>query len=474
EGSNRLENGLDSEALAAALAESDPALAFNPFQDGPGGSAALLASLRDENPAVDRLTSEALQGSAFIRRELFELPGGSVEAVVGGEARNESIGIHSEMFDIALDAERDTFSGFFEVRAPLIGPDQESPLGDRLTLTASGRFDHYSDFGGTFNPRIGALWAPTGSLLFRGSYATSFRAPALFELFLPPTFIPGIPLSDGRRNGEISLVDITLSGNPDLDAEKAKSFNAGFLFTPAWAKGLSLGATYWSVKQEQRVVRTDLFLLLQNEDFFPDLIVRAEPTPADIAAGLPGRLLAINSMNINSGKVETSGIDFDISFRGFDTDVGRFAPSLTATWVNSYKAADFPFSANTERVGLAQSSGSVPEWRAVGTLAWSRGGFGAAVTARYASSYDDIDFFGEPTGKRLDPPVLVDLQLSWNAGDAAHAGGGLLDGLTIRAGATNLFDADPPFTEVQGAYGFDIGQFEIRGRFLYLKVTKAF
>jgi outer membrane receptor protein involved in Fe transport len=74
----------------------------------------------------------------------------------------------------------------------------------------------------------------------------------------------------------------------------------------------------------------------------------------------------------------------------------------------------------------------------------------------------------------LDPPILVDLQLSWNAGEAAHAGGGLLGGVVLRAGATNLFDEDPPFTEVQGAYGFDPSQFEIRGRFLYLKVTKAF
>ncbi|MDT9600171.1 TonB-dependent receptor [Sphingosinicella rhizophila] len=472
-GRNIAEGGLDLAALDTALAESDPTKAFNPFQDGPGGSPALLASLRRATPIVDSLVSEAVQGSAFVRRELFALPGGAAEAVVGGELRNESVGVHSQIFGIDLAADRDTASAFFELRAPLIGPDQDSPLGERLTITASGRFDHYSDFGGTLNPRIGALWAPTKSFLVRGSYGTSFRAPSLFELFLPPTFIPGIPLPDARRGGEISLVDITLSGNPNLDPEKARSFNAGFVFTPASAAGLSLGATYWSVEQDQRVVLTDLFLILQNEEAFPNLVVRAAPTPADVAAGRPGRLQALNVQNINSGKVETSGMDFDVSF-GIDTSIGRFAPSLTATWVHSYKAADFPFFPSTERVGLAQPDGTIPDWRAVGTLTWSRRGFGATASARYVSPYDDIDFSGERTGRKIEPPIVIDFQLSFNLGEIAKADGGLLEGFLVRAGAINLFDADPPFSEVRDAYGHDASQSEIRGRFLYLKLTKAF
>lgn len=470
-GSNFNQNDLDFAALSEALAESDPARAFNPFQDGPGGNDALLDSLRISDPAVDRLTSKALQGSLFVRRELLELPGGPLEAVVGGEARNESVGVDSEIFDISMEADRDTYSGFFEIRAPLIAPG--SRLGDRLTITASGKFDHYSDFGGTFNPRIGALWAPSKSLLFRGAYGTSFRAPSLFELFLPPTFIPGIALSDARRGGEISLVDITLSGNPDLEPEEARSLTTGVLYTPTAVPGLRIGATYWSIKQDQRVVRTDLFLILQNEEAFPELVVRAAPTPADVAAGRPGRLIAINSQNINSGQVETSGIDFETTYQ-FETGIGRFAPSLTATWVHRYKAADFPFSPNIDRVGIAQPSGTIPEWRAVANLAWTFGGAGASATGRYVSPYDDVDFFGERTGRRVKPPIIVDLQLSFDLGEMAKVERGLLDGLTLRTGAINLFDARPPFSEVNGAYGFDQSQSEIRGRFVYFKATKDF
>lgn len=470
-GRNVDENEFDPAAVSAALAETDPALALNVFQDGPGGSEALLASLRVTDPAVDRLQSEALQGSAFVRSELFSLAGGPVEAVVGAEVRNEAIVVDSEMFGISLDADRDTVSGFFEVRAPLISPEQGSPLGHRLVVTASGRYDRYSDFGGTFNPRVAIVWEPTRSLLLRGAYGTSFRAPSLFELYLPATIIPGLPVPDPRRGNEVSIVSLSLSGNPDLDPEEARSLTAGIVFAPDGASGLRLGATYWSIEQDQRVVRTNPFQVLANESFFPDLIERAAPTPADVAAGRPGRLLAINAPNINSGRAETSGIDFEASL-GIDSDFGRFAPSLRVTWVHSYKAADYPFSPVTDRVGLAQVTGTIPDVTAVATIAWSHDGIGASLTGRYISSYDDVDSFGVANGRDVSPPLLVDLQLSADLGRIASSR--LLDGLVLRAGAINLFDDGPSFTEVNGAYGYDTSQFDIRGRFLYFRISKAF
>ncbi len=383
-GRNVDENEFDQAAISAALAQTDPARALNVFQDGPGGSETLLASLRVTDPAVDRLRSEALQGSAFVRSALFALPGGDVEAVVGAELRNEGIVADSEMFGISLDADRDTISGFFELRAPLINPEQDSPLGRRLVVTASGRYDRYSDVGGTFTPRIAIVWEPTRSLLLRGAYGSSFRAPSLFELYLPPTLISGIPVQDPRRGNEVSIVDLSLSGNPDLDPEEARSLTAGVLFAPEGAAGIRLGATYWSIEQDQRVVRTNPFLVLANESFFPELVERAAPTPADVAAGRPGRLLGIDAPNINSGRAETSGIDFEASL-GIATDFGRFAPSLRVTWVHRYKAADYPFSPITDRVGLAQETGTIPDVTAVATLGWSHQGLGASLTGRYNS-----------------------------------------------------------------------------------------
>jgi iron complex outermembrane receptor protein len=59
----------------------------------------------------------------------------------------------------------------------------EFHLGDRLTLHAGGRYDHYDTFGGTFNPRV-ALVAQTGANTYvKGLYGRAFRAPSAYELY---------------------------------------------------------------------------------------------------------------------------------------------------------------------------------------------------------------------------------------------------------------------------------------------------
>ncbi len=78
--------GVDAAKLAAALASSDPAGAFNPFQDGPGGSPALLASIA-KAPVTDRDRSKALQLSAVATWRPVALPGGSLAMVAGVERR---------------------------------------------------------------------------------------------------------------------------------------------------------------------------------------------------------------------------------------------------------------------------------------------------------------------------------------------------------------------------------------------------
>lgn len=55
-----------------------------------------------------------------------------------------------------------------------IAPDWE--------LTAGIRFDEYSDFGGTFNPRLALVWAARYNLTAKLLYGRAFRAPAFAEL----------------------------------------------------------------------------------------------------------------------------------------------------------------------------------------------------------------------------------------------------------------------------------------------------
>jgi outer membrane receptor protein involved in Fe transport len=51
-----------------------------------------------------------------------------------------------------------------------------------LRLTIGGRYDHYSDFGGQFSPRVGLNWEFWENYYVKLLYGRSFRAPAFFEL----------------------------------------------------------------------------------------------------------------------------------------------------------------------------------------------------------------------------------------------------------------------------------------------------
>lgn len=63
----------------------------------------------------------------------------------------------------------------------LYGQD-EFAIVHNLTLSAGLRYDHYSDFGGTTNPRLGLIYHLFPPTTLKLLYGTAFRAPEPFEL----------------------------------------------------------------------------------------------------------------------------------------------------------------------------------------------------------------------------------------------------------------------------------------------------
>ena len=78
---------------------------------------------------------------------------------------------------------------------------------DNISLTVGVRYDHYSDFGGTTNPRAGLVWEFMKDTSLKLLYGSAFRAPSFAELY--------------HRNNP------SLIGNPDLDPEKIKTYEVG-------------------------------------------------------------------------------------------------------------------------------------------------------------------------------------------------------------------------------------------------------
>jgi iron complex outermembrane receptor protein len=80
-------------------------------------------------------------------------------------------------------------------------------INDNVSLTAGIRHDHYSDFGGTTNPRGGFVWEFEKNTSLKLLYGSAFRAPYFDELYYFKNPVYG--------------------GNPDLEPEEIKTYEAG-------------------------------------------------------------------------------------------------------------------------------------------------------------------------------------------------------------------------------------------------------
>ncbi len=79
---------------------------------------------------------------------------------------------------VSAAASRNNWSAFVEFSVPLT---------ESLELSLAGRYDDYSDFGDTTNPKVALRWAPTEQIAFRASWGQGFRAPSLAQIGLGPS-----------------------------------------------------------------------------------------------------------------------------------------------------------------------------------------------------------------------------------------------------------------------------------------------
>jgi iron complex outermembrane receptor protein len=403
---------------------------------------------------------------------VLSLPAGPLELAIGGEWREEVARYDiAPPTDVAGSHQRSIAAAFGELRLPLVSEAAKVPAVHHLALVLSGRFDDYSDFGHTFNPEYALIWRPTSALTVRTSVARSFRPPPLFDIHGPRVEVPS-PIVDPARNNETALLTVLAGGNPELKPSNADSLSVGLRFEPRLPSALRLGANFWRISIDDTITIPSPARLLAAESLFPERVIRGPQSAADIAAGIPGPLQTIDVTRLNNGAIRTSGVDLSASVT-LDTSVGQFRPEVSATWVYDFTTSDFVSGPGVDRIGIANTQGTVPRWRGVATLTWNLGSFGVSTAMQYVPAVDDVDVVGARNGRQIESQTIVDVQLSWDLGDLA-AERSPWNGFELRAGALNLFNAEAPFAEVIGPTGYDWSQGDLRGRFAYLKLAKRF
>jgi outer membrane receptor protein involved in Fe transport len=122
---------------------------------------------------------------------LFDLPGGTVKAAVGGSYTSyhftfvqlSNTNATNLILPYALDPEaRSIWATWAQLNVPIFSDQNGLPLLRRLELEFSWRHDQYSDVGGTSNPKVAFNWSPIEDFTIRGTWGNSFRAPVFGEI----------------------------------------------------------------------------------------------------------------------------------------------------------------------------------------------------------------------------------------------------------------------------------------------------
>jgi len=170
-----------------------------------------------------------------------------------------------------------------------------------LRMTVGARYDRYSDFGGTFNPRMGFNWEFIKNYSLKFSYGTAYRAPSFGEL--------------GSINNPVLL------GNPALKPEQVKTFETGIIAHPV--TGLTTQATYYHSAINQIITQVfgqTTFLRYDNNGSLVSEGVELEAR-YDFDGNLQGSYISANHVLQHSTQLNQQL-----------ADVPRQRTNLTALW----------------------------------------------------------------------------------------------------------------------------------------------
>jgi iron complex outermembrane receptor protein len=451
---------------------NNPANNWNPWAPG-GVQSPELTKLIDGTKYVGGTISSTSKNEgidAKVSGTVMDLGGGALGIAAGLQARDESyiltpapatltgdvIGLGGAITPV--DAKRTVWAMFAEANMPLT-----KSFEGNLAV----RQDSYSDFGKTFNYKASARYQPLASVVTRASVGTGFRAPSLPALYTPQQINTTEQFVDPKfpGNGQIQVTSIG-GGNPHLGPEKSDQYSFGVVLAPV--KQFTASIDFYSIKIKGLI---------------------ATPSAQEIAAGFrrgsPGyaalidvngadEITLVRQLSANVNSLITQGVDLDLRYRE-NLLGGKVTANLSGTYVSKYDLVNT--SGETEpSVGtivredgsplVSSSTGVILRWKHNLSVGYGAGDWNATLTQRFYKGYR--------TGNDLDGNAhfvksqdLYDLVASYNG----------IKHVKLSVGVRNLFDKAPPLFINNGSQfqaGYDVYQYDPRGRFMYVNASYKF
>jgi iron complex outermembrane receptor protein len=435
---------------------------INPFGPQSAAGAALINSAK-LNGATTVGEGDVDFFDFRLNRDLFQMQNGTVAGAFGMEFRKEKYGfvatdLTAELPSLGVDpdsdtsGERDVKAAFFEFNLPIL---------KNLEMTFAGRWDDYSDFGNTFNPKIGVRYQPIREILLRGSWNTGFRAPTMYDIYQPasltftadpyddPLLCPGGTAVPGASAGVVCGQQVLQrqggpvgAGRPaaSLQPEESETFTIGAVFEPV--AGVTLGIDYWNIKLEKQISGLAEQAIFGDAGKYASRFVRcsqisaAERANIDACLNFPtfDPIAYIDTPTENLGDLNTSGVDVSFNWRIGTTPYGAWSIGLDGTYVDKYEYQREIGGEFVQNAGVYADASPVFRWQHVAQVNWSAGNWAANVTNLYRSGYVDQD-----PQFSVRSYQLWDTSVTWTG----------VKNLGLTFGIKNLLNEDPPVS-VQG------------------------
>lgn len=460
--------------VAYAKYVSSPTSDWNPWSLTQ--SAAFNAGLAASGAKYTGSTLDAKSTSdgvdAKVTGELGKLAGGAIQYAAGGSYREEKYSASPSAAlgtgDIAgLGGATAAWSAKRKI-ASLFG-ELVLPITSTLEGGVQVRGDKYSVVGDTTNYKATMRWTPNKTWLVRGSVGSSFRAPSLLDLYTPETIGTSEQFNDPATGQTGLQVNAINGGKSDLKPEKAQQETIGFVFqpTPAFSAGIDL----FNIRIKDYIQNPSAQLLVSR-------FRAGDPAYANLVTlDANGDVDTINQKLANTGGATVRGLDVDLQYKENVAD-GKFTTRLLGTYMLKFDETT-PSGSISHKVGTiidstgapvsgAESGGVVLRWKHVLSATYSTGPWIFTAAQNFASGYEAG--LNQIDGVRNFIP-------SFSTYDANITYTGVKN-LTLAVGARNLFDKNPPgiFTPASNQFqaGYDITQYDPRGRFVYVAAGYKF
>ncbi len=454
----------------------------NPY-DMAASNPAALAAINGYETFGD--TDQSLfDSSIIVDGDLYSLPGGEVKLAFGAEYQDQGYNVQAGTIvagaqdsgspGVTIDGvqvygptdplqtvhlSRDVKSAFGELVVPVFGEGNAVTAIRELSLSASVRYDDYSDFGSVSNPKYGITWRPVDWVALRGAWGDSFVAPSLADssdttvdsatfaaagfLFPPQSLIDSGAYPPVQAGQQAILLQGTA---PDIAPQTAETKSIGFDIDPPFVPGLRVSMTWWDIEYSGLISLPSFFSPIPSFVTFAsfktvnpsqgqidealaavdDVVGTCEPQPECVYIITDGR-------KNNTGQFKTDGLDLG-TYYVTDTSFGTIDFNVNATYVlnreqNAAEGASFTNVLQTDYSRFKTSA----------TVGTNIGQLRAEATLYYNQGYDLGGPVGVPPQDNVSSYNTVNLFFKYDV-----QGEGLLSDLELALNINNVFDEDPP------------------------------